>query len=166
MASVAAAGFDALMRDIVAACGDHYGGRLVSVAVFGSVGRGTPRPDSDVDLLVVAERLPAGRLARVGDFAPVETAVEPELLAMRRAGFNPTLSPVLKTPDEIRQGSPLLLDMTQDAVCLFDRDGFLAGQLALLRQRLADLGARRIWRGNAWLWDLKPDMRPGEVFDL
>jgi predicted nucleotidyltransferase len=26
----------------------HYGPRLVSVAVFGSVGRGTPRQDSDI----------------------------------------------------------------------------------------------------------------------
>jgi hypothetical protein len=27
-------------------------------------------------------------------------------------------------------------------------------------------GARRIWCGNAWYWDLKPDYRPGEVFEL
>jgi hypothetical protein len=31
---------------------------------------------------------------------------------------------------------------------------------------LEQLGARRIWRGNAWFWDLKPDYRPGEVFEL
>jgi hypothetical protein len=24
----------------------------------------------------------------------------------------------------------------------------------------------RIWRGNAWLWDLKPDYQPGDVFEL
>ena len=32
--------------------------------------------------------------------------------------------------------------------------------------RLAALGARRKWRGSAWYWDLKPDYRPGEVFEL
>lgn len=32
-----------------------YGPRLVTFAVFGSVGRGIPRPDSDIDLVVVAE---------------------------------------------------------------------------------------------------------------
>lgn len=37
----------------------HYADRLVSLVVFGSMGRGTPRPDSDVDLLIVAEPLPA-----------------------------------------------------------------------------------------------------------
>jgi len=85
---------------------------------------------------------------------------------MRRAGFDASLSPIFKTPDEIRHGSPLLLDMTSDARCLYDRDAFLAEALARLRARLSALGARRIWRGNAWFWDLKPDLRPGEVFEL
>jgi hypothetical protein len=31
---------------------------------------------------------------------------------------------------------------------------------------LAHLGARRVWLGNAWYWDLKPDYRPGDVFEL
>lgn len=35
-----------------------------------------------------------------------------------------------------------------------------------LRARLSQLGARRIWRGNAWYWELKPDLKPGEVFAL
>ena len=71
-----------------------------------------------------------------------------------------------ETPNEIRRGSPLLLDMTSDARSLYDRDAFLAESLATLRARLSVLGARRIWRGNAWMWDLKPDLRPGEIFEL
>ncbi|MCY4660185.1 MAG: hypothetical protein OXF93_10300 [Acidobacteria bacterium] len=27
-------------------------------------------------------------------------------------------------------------------------------------------GACRLWLGNAWYWDLKPDYKPGDVFDL
>ena len=56
--------------------------------------------------------------------------------------------------------------MTEDARVLFDRAGFLARSLDALRGRLASLGARRIWRGNAWYWDLKPDYVPGEIFEL
>ena len=44
--------FDHLVREISAACQAHYGDRLVSLAVFGSVARHTQRPDSDIDLLV------------------------------------------------------------------------------------------------------------------
>ncbi|HWP57484.1 MAG TPA: hypothetical protein VNL14_06340, partial [Candidatus Acidoferrales bacterium] len=38
--------------------------------------------------------------------------------------------------------------------------------LQRLRERLARLGARRVWRGNAWYWDLKPDFKPGDVFEI
>jgi hypothetical protein len=31
---------------------------------------------------------------------------------------------------------------------------------------LHELGARRVRLGSAWYWDLKPDFKPGEVFDL
>jgi predicted nucleotidyltransferase len=78
-----------------------YSDRLVAVAVFGSVGRGTPRDDSDVDLLIIARDLPEGRMRRVEQF---------------------------------------------------------------LHSRLRELGSRRIWLGNAWYWELKPDLKPAEVF--
>ena len=49
--------YDALLADLTGACRQHYRDRLLSVAVYGSVARGMPRPDSDVDLLVVAQGL-------------------------------------------------------------------------------------------------------------
>jgi hypothetical protein len=158
--------FDELLGALVAACQRQYGPRLVSVAVFGSVGRGTPRPDSDVDVLIVAEGLPRGRVARVAEFAGIETELAEVFERLRRVGVTTVLSPVLKTPAEVEQGSPLFLDMLDDARILVDRDGFLAHAFAQFQKRLARLGARRIWRGNAWFWDLKPDYRPGEVFEL
>lgn len=158
--------FEAVLDGVVEACRLHYGERLVALAVFGSVGRGTPRQDSDVDLLLVVERLPDGRIARMTDFGMIERSLAAGLSDARDRGVTTTLSPILKTPTEIAHGSPLLLDMTDDARLLVDRNGFLARSLNTLRTRLAALGARRVWRGNAWYWDLKPDYRPGEVFEL
>lgn len=158
--------FDAVLARVLEACQLHYGERLVALAVFGSVGRGTPRPDSDLDLLVVVDPLPDGRMARMAEFGKIELSLAAALRDARDKGVSTSLSPVLKTPSEIAHGSPLLLDMTDDARILVDAEGFLARSLDGLRIRLAALGARRIWRGNAWYWDLKPDYRPGEVFDL
>ncbi len=158
--------FDRLLAELADACRAHYGQRLVSLAVFGSVGRQTARPDSDIDFLVVADPLPDGRIARVQEFEAVERALAEPLRAARGCGVNTSLSPVLKTPAEVAQGSPLLFDVPDDARILMDRDGFLRASLDALSQRLAALGARRVWRGNAWFWDLKPDYRPGEVFKL
>jgi len=152
--------FSALRR----ACEEVYGERLTALVIFGSAGRGTARPDSDVDLLIVADPLPRGRSRRIDEFEEVERRLR-ELVAPD-LGAVPLLSPVLKTPEEVGHGSPLFFDMTDDARILVDRGSFFARELDRLRERLAQLGARRIWLGNAWYWDLKPDYRPGEVFEL
>ena len=158
--------FDAILAATLAACRRYYGDRLIALAVFGSVGRGTMRPNSDLDLLLVVQPLADGRLARVEEFAAVERALAGALDDARRRGVETELSPVFRTPAELAGGSPLLLDMTEDARLLHDPAGVLADALQALRERLAALGARRIRRGNAWHWDLKPDYRPGDVFSL
>ena len=114
----------------------------------------------------IGEGLPNGRLPRVAEFQAVETAVEPRLAEACGEGLHPSLSPAIKMPAEVLAGSPLFLDMTEDARILYDRDGFLQRAFSDLKSRLERLGARRIWRGNAWYWDLKPDYRPGEVFEI
>jgi len=158
--------FETLLGEIPRACREAYGERLVSVVVFGSVGRGTPRPDSDIDLLIVADDLPRGRIRRVQEFEAVRRLLAPALATAAAAGVSTRLAPIFKTPVEARRGSPLFFDMTEDARLLYDREGFFHGCLEDLRRRLAALGARRVWRGDAWYWDLKPDYRPGEVFEI
>ena len=160
------AAYDRLLADLVAACRGRYGAGLRAVAVYGSVGRGMPRPDSDVDLLIVADGLADRHAFRVRDFRSVEAALAAALDAAEASGLHPDLSPVLMTPAELERGSMLLLDMTEDARILFDADGCLERALDRLRGRLRELGSRRIRLGNAWYWDLKPDYAPGDVFDL
>ena len=158
--------YETVLGALIPALQSHYGARLVSCAVFGSVARGTPRPGSDIDLLVVARDLPRGRMKRVDEFAPVEAHLA-SLLARCSEDTPPAeLSAVLKTPEEVTAGSPLFLDMVEDARILHDEGGFLAARLERLRTRLRELGSRRVWRGNAWHWVLKPDLEPGEVFEL
>lgn len=144
----------------------EYGSRLVSVAVYGSVARGTPRADSDVDVLIVARALPRGRLARVQEYLPVEARLAAALESASQGGGSIAISPVFKTPEEVERGSPLFLDMVEDARILHDPEGVLTRGLDRLRGRLRELGARRIWMGNAWYWDLKPDLKPGEIIEL
>ncbi|MBI4589438.1 MAG: HEPN domain-containing protein [Candidatus Rokubacteria bacterium] len=141
-----------------------YGSRLVACAVFGSVGRGTPRVGSDIDLLIVARGLPRGRFNRVEEFLGVEARLESALTATESGSPPIALSPVFKSPEEVEAGSPLFLDLVEDARILYDPEHCLTGYLDRLRARLRALGARRHRRGNAWYWELKPDLKPGEVF--
>ncbi len=142
------------------AVSSHYGDRLVSLAVFGSIARRVHTPESDVDVLIISDDLPDGRLARVREFAFAEEVIEQEM------GRELMLSPVLKTPNEASHGSPLLWDMVDYSDILYDRDDFLAKLLNRTKERLTELGARRVQRGNAWYWILKEKYTPGEVFEI
>lgn len=56
---------------------------------------------------------------------------------LRSEGVATELSPVLKTPSEVAQGSPLFLDMLEDARLLVDRERFLGQAFEGMRARLA-----------------------------
>lgn len=166
MFSVLGQEFEQLLGLIAKEAEACYGPRLVSLVVFGSVARGTQRFDSDVDLLIVCSGLPKGRMKRVSEFAAVEAKLEPRLRALRQLGIHTWLSPILRTPEEVLQGGLIYLDMVEDARLLVDQGGFFASFLERLRLRLKELGSVRVRRGNAWYWVLKPDLKPGEVFEL
>ena len=154
--------YDMILEALKNELKSFYGERLVSAVVFGSVGRRTPNYNSDIDILIIAEKLPTGRIKRIKEFGLVENSLESLIASLRNSGINTYISPVIKTPEEAAAGSPLFLDMTLDAQILIDKDGFFTNELDRLRKRLKVLGSKRINRGNAFFWDLKPDYKPNE----
>ena len=107
--------YEALLEAVLAELRRGYRDRLVAVAVFGSVGRGTPRDDSDVDLLIVARDPPRRRLRRVEQFLPMEARLERDLGSVQEDGTPVMLSPIFRTPAEVERRSALFLDMVEDA---------------------------------------------------
>ena len=86
---------------------------------------------------------------------------------LARQHYYPEFRPILKTRPEAEVRTPIYLDMVEDARILYDRDGFFSGVLAGLRRRLAELGARRVFlEDGSWYWDLKPDYRFGQIFEI
>lgn len=133
----------------------RFGPALVTLAIFGSQAQGRERPESDLDVLVVAAGLPASRLERQGLLLDLAHAVSDTLAAR--------LSLVPLTPEEARSIKPFYLGFLEGHRFLIDRDAFFQGILDRLRARLAELGARRLTdeQGNPY-WDLKPDYVLGE----
>ncbi len=144
----------------------HLGVRLVSVVLYGSVARGDATRTSDIDLLIVAEDLPKGHFARKRLLEAADRAFEPALLRAEEKGIETHLARIVRTPEEAARTIPLYLDMTEDAILLFDRDGFFARVLDRVRAALRRLGSRRVRMGKTWYWDLKPDFRPGDVIEI
>jgi uncharacterized protein len=145
---------------------ESLGGSLFAVVLFGSVARGEATPHSDIDLFVVASGLPSGRFARTGLLDEADARIQSGLDALRQQGVFSDVSPILKTPEEASGITPLYLDMVEDAVILFEQDGFFSAIQDRVRRSLNRLGSRRRVLGRTRYWELKPDYTPGEIFEL
>ena len=162
MSVEAVPGLRALAESYADALHQHFGSRLISVVLYGSVARGEATPVSDIDLLVVAELLPEGRQARNAILDEIDRSFLPVLARLHRQKRYVDLSVLLFTLAEARKLRPLYLDLVEDAILLYDRDHFFATILDQLRGRLEGLGARRLQLGRLRYWDLKPDYRWGD----
>jgi predicted nucleotidyltransferase len=102
------------------------GERLVAVVLFGSRARGDSRPESDWDLLVIAEGLP-------------DNAFDRQLFFYRLlSGCRYPVALIARTRQEFESHVPsLYLDIALDGRILYDPTGYVRERLAHLR-RLID----------------------------
>ncbi|MCX8183033.1 MAG: nucleotidyltransferase domain-containing protein [Crenarchaeota archaeon] len=137
--------------------------RLTSLALYGSVARGTAGENSDIDLLIVSNDFAGSIGRRLETLSRLEERLEDELAWLRRHYVYTGFSFYPLTEEEASRKPLLFIDMTEDAVILYDKDRFLERVLTELKAELLRLGARRVFvdREN-WYWDLKPDYRFGE----
>ncbi len=130
------------LQEIPAAALAGFGERLVSIVLFGSHARGEAREDSDVDLLIIAEGLPARPILRnqtIRQFLP--------------EGLRGRVSILAKTPGEFSATLPgLYLDIALDGNILYDKDNFANQKLAALRQLTQKKGLERNKVGNDFVW--------------
>ncbi len=139
------------------------GDNLVSIALYGSVARGQAGPASDIDLFVVLQEAPSGMLARRRLLQPVRESLTSELEELWMQGIYTDFIEVIRSRTEAQQFHPLYLDMSQEAILLYDRDRFLDTLLESVRERLQRAGAERHAIGRHWYWDLKQADLSGEV---
>lgn len=158
--------FDGIVNELVAACRHVYGDRLDGVVVYGSVATGKFHPNSDIDVLVVADPLPRGRLARTDEFAPVDERLAPMIEAARRDGVDTRISPIIRTFDELDLSGYLRFDIACDGDVRFDRRGDVSRYLEGVRRRLRERGAERRPHPAGPYWVLEPNVKPGQVVEL
>lgn len=143
----------------------HFGSRLYAVCLFGSVARGCASADSDIDILVVASGIPDDAGMRIKETSYMHeklrgTEAYNSLRALGKSGF---ISDLFFTTEEIDRHPPILLDIVEDGIILYDKEDFLKNVLLSIKENLKKLGARKIITKKGYYWVLKPDIRPGEI---
>lgn len=157
-----------LLDDFVERTRRALGTNLVSIALYGSVARGTTQRESDIDLLLVVREASVvyyERLAPIVDILLLMRRL-PVWLHLQGTGEAPYLSVLILSEQEACENRYIFLDLVAEAIMLHDEGGFLKARLAALAERLQELGARKVRANGDWYWDLKPDLQPGEALTL
>ena len=147
---------------------EFYPQKLVSLALYGSVARGTARKDSDVDFFIVMRDISKDYFERNRMMRPVLHAVEKSSFYqdMIREGYDPYISYIVLSVEQAGETRPMYFDMVEDAILLYD-DGFLKNKFNQLKKRMQELGSKRVFlEDGSWYWELKPDLKPDEVFEI
>jgi predicted nucleotidyltransferase len=132
------------LQPVVTALQQSLGDDLVALVLFGSRARGDARPDSDWDLLLIAENLPASPWQR-----------SQHILALLPQAWRHRVTILAHTATEwFGRVTPLALDIALDGMILYDNPRYLLPtRLADLRQQLRQRGlARRQIDEGEWIW--------------
>jgi hypothetical protein len=159
-----------LLERFLALLQEHFGDRLISLVLYGSVARSEAREDSDIDLLLILDPVTTNYHRRLDEVLVVQTRLEQEGVyeaLIKVLGHAPYLSYLILSKEEADENRYIYLDMVEDAKLLFDRAGFFEMRLRAVRNRLEELGSRRVQlEDGTRYWDLKPDLKAGECFVL
>lgn len=158
--------YEAIIQALPDAARQVYGERPVALVLFGSVARATHRPDSDIDLLLIADPLSASRRERTIEFETIEDILQPLVKDATKAGAHPCFPPLIRTPAELELGSFAFLDIPTEGRYLFDPKGVAQDYFDRLADRLRAQGAEKRYMNGSSYWLLKPSAKPGEPISI
>ena len=146
---------------------NYYQERLISLALFGSYARNENRPNSDIDLIIVADfPKEQGRLNRQREFIEnVEMSLSTLELELFKVGISTDISSLLLSPAEANRFLPIYLDMVDHVKIFKDQNQFLENRIQKTKVQRQKWGSQKITQGNHWLWDITPHKKWNEVVD-
>lgn len=144
---------------------EHYGNRLVSLAIFGSIARGNANNESDLDVFIIGA-LDGPFAARIDELSLLEHSgiLREELDWLAVQGVHCHISWFALRPEEARNFRPVYLDLADDSIILIDRGKFLQKILVSVRNLMKRWDSQRVWLNrDKWYWVLKPSVRREEA---
>jgi predicted nucleotidyltransferase len=130
------------LQPVVTALQQALGDNLIALVLFGSRARGDAQPESDWDLLLIAEGLPVRTFAR---HLSLKASLPPD--------WRGQISLLAKTTAEFETALPsLFLDIAVDGVILYDKEGYAQNRLRHLKRLIEAKGLYRQQQGRNLTW--------------
>jgi hypothetical protein len=138
---------------------------LTSFVIYGSVARGTAVNESDVDILLVSDDLVGSVGSRIEKLCKIENLIQDELDWLWSKGVFADFSFIPLRREEVERLPLLLLDLTEDAITIVDRENYFENLLMKMKAKLISTNAKRVFIDqDTWYWDLKPGLKVEEMF--
>jgi len=138
------------------------GSKLESIVLFGSLATGKSKPESDIDLLVVARDLPdkyGERTSIIREVVSSRLMDEIIIHVWREKGIYADLDILLIDVKEVVVTHPFYLDLTKDCVIIYDKNELVSKKIAEVREKLEKMGAKRFEEPDgSWYWVLSPEV--------
>ena len=146
----------------------RYGDDIMGLLVFGSVARGDWNEDSDIDLLIVLREFGKSRRDVLRDMNDLrgEMRESKEYKECVSAGQYPILEIYPVESDDAGRFRRMYLDALTEGIVVFERENILSDLIERFKERLKEMGARRIeipTKGHYWVLG---ELEAGEVLDL
>ncbi|NLI56594.1 nucleotidyltransferase domain-containing protein [bacterium] len=143
--------FNELINIIFEKTKDFYKDNLISFIVFGSCGRDTPTNESDIDILIILNEINFNRMKRMKIFYEnVEKKIENEIKNYEKYNINTYISPIIRSKEEVKYGSPLYIEMILGVKIIYDKDNFFKNYLKRLENKLNKLKSSK--KNGYWIF--------------
>lgn len=146
------------------------GPKLESIVLFGSLSTGKIKPESDIDLLVVARDLPhkySDRTDIIREIVSSRFIDEIIIHVWEKKRIYPELDILLIDVKEADITHPFYLDLTKDCVIIYDRNNLMTRKITEVKKKLEEIGAKRFEEPDgSWYWILSPDIEKIRSIEL
>lgn len=138
-------------KKIVACYKKYLSDNLISIVLFGSLARRDAKKTSDLDLFIIAEKLPLKPFRRV-------LYIRNPLMGQ----FEEKICIIAKTSDEVlKDFPPLFLDIGLDGVILYDKNDFFKNLQIKIRDIIQQTGLQRKRDNGEFFWEWQTPPKKG-----
>lgn len=125
--------YEDYVRDHAELLCEFYGEKLVALAIFGSIARGHAQNTSDLDVLIVLKDAPIYLNQRTEGLTEFLLKLEhyESYKKLKASGRSTATMHCVFTMKEIENHPPILLDIIDDGIILYDIEAFLENELKL-----------------------------------